>query len=51
MLIKGPDPEHILSLAVRLLITSFVHCILQTVEVETCQDGHWCPKSLLFPFP
>lgn len=51
MLIKEPDPELILSLAVRLLLTSFVHCILQAVQVESCQDGHWCPKSLLSPCP
>lgn len=49
MLIKEPDPELILSLAVRLLLTSLVCCILQAVEVESCQDGHWCPKSLLAP--
>lgn len=49
MLIEEPDPELILSLAVRLLLTSFVHCILQAVEVETCPDGHWCPRSPLFP--
>lgn len=51
MLIKEPDPELILSLAASLLLTSFVHCILQAVEVETCRDGHWCPKSPLFPCP
>lgn len=48
MLIKETHPELILSLA-SLLLTSFVPCILQAVEVETCWDGHWCPKSPLFP--
>lgn len=51
MLIKEPDPELILSLAASLLLTSFILCILWAVEVETCQDGHWCPKSPLFPCP
>lgn len=34
-----------------LLLTPFVHCIFQAVEVETRWDGRWCPKSLLFPCP
>lgn len=48
---REPDPELIVFLALRLLLASFVHCVLQAVEVETCQDGHWFPKSPLSPCP